>query len=63
MAEVSAIFEYQCAFIENRFGEAAEWIFFHGCIYWDDKMTCVDIITADLSKQVCLRLHDILNKI
>lgn len=26
-------------------------------------MTSVDIITADLSKQVGLRLHDILNKI
>lgn len=49
MTEVSAIFEYQCAFIENRSGEAAEWNFFHGFLYLDDKMTSVDIITADLS--------------
>lgn len=37
--------------------------FFHGTIYLDDKKTSVDVITADICKQVDLRLHDILNKI
>lgn len=53
---------HQCGFIENRFDETAEFVFFHWIIYLDDKKSSVDVITADLCKQVDLRLHDILNK-